>query len=60
MTDSKSDDNWIAPARELVRISKENIDFKQLVETLRSSFTEVIKTAESNGAFEFSECFFKF
>lgn len=36
-------------------ISQEKIDFEQLVETLRSSFTEVIKTAESNGDFEEDE-----
>ena len=36
-------------------ISQEKIDFKQLIETLRSSFTEVIKTAESNGEFEEDE-----
>lgn len=33
-------------------ISRENIDFKQLVEVLRGNFAEVIKTAESNGDFE--------
>lgn len=32
--------------------SQEKIDFKQLVETLRSNFHEIVKTAESNGDFE--------
>ena len=36
-------------------ISQEKIDFKQLIETLRSSFTEVITTAESNGKYEEEE-----
>lgn len=33
-------------------ISQEEINFKQLVKTLRSEFTEVVKTAEENGDFE--------
>ena len=33
-------------------ISKENIDFKNLVETLKAEFVEFIKKAESNGDFE--------
>lgn len=36
-------------------ISQEEIDFKQLVEILRSNFDEVIKIAESNGDFEEDE-----
>lgn len=36
-------------------ISKENIDFEQLVNTLRSNFSEIIKAAEANGDFEEDE-----
>ena len=33
-------------------ISKKNIDFKKLVETLKAEFAEIIKKAEDNGDFE--------
>lgn len=33
-------------------ISKKNIDFKKMVETLKSEFSEIIKKAEDNGDFE--------
>ena len=36
-------------------ISQENIDFKQLIETLHNDFAETVKTAESNGDFEEDE-----
>lgn len=36
-------------------ISQENIDFKQLVETLHNDFAETVKTAEANGDFEEDE-----
>ena len=36
-------------------ISQEKIDFKQLLETLNSNFSEIIMTAESNGDFEEDE-----
>lgn len=36
-------------------ISQENIDFKQLVETLHNDFAETVKTAEENGDFEEDE-----
>ena len=36
-------------------ISQEKVDFKQLVESLRSSFSIIIETAEANGDFEDDE-----
>ena len=36
-------------------ISKKNVDFKKLVETLKEEFVELIKKAESNGDFEEDE-----
>lgn len=36
-------------------ISQEKIDFKQLLETLNSNFSEIIMTAEANGDFEEDE-----
>ena len=36
-------------------ISQKQIDFKQLVETLRRSFSKIIETAEANGDFEEDE-----